>query len=619
MLQNSALFANWPGAIVRRLSVLVLATLMACSAPALAVDPETDAPASASPPDPIRATAEWMSEQAEPRLRAAALVVLAERDAAGSAEAIIDAVRGTTDGAAMLWLAHACQAVRIQRQCIDAGLDDAIVRYDSANLFARAALDPEEDIADLVLATRGESMHYFALVEAWYDAWSRAPAAGEDMTPGERLGQAFAIAAAWAIPSLAPLAKTCRSATPGAELDRACQQLAGRMVDGGESMLGFMIGRAIQRRGEPAGDEERAAATLASDRAACQMAALEPELMAMDDAGIREFIGLLKRHGEFEAWDRLAERQGVDCSEPDSRSEQAEMDRRQFETAIETVARKMLASDTDRERAAGLAYLLTADHPVELSEDRLLEALESRIERTTDGAALSWLASGCRQLRIEAFCIEAGLDDAIIEHDRGNLLSRLHLLDRDAIEQALRSDPVHMQSHASELVLTWYAAIAPSDLSKQIATPQDRVGFAMAYSWSTGSPNLGPLDRVCSQPSPDLDTRCRGLAERLAREGRTAYERLFAIEVLARRAEAEGNTARAERLVQMKTLANTWMQCRALEDWMNGRAKGPEATEASLADLVEYGEWIAMRRAAERLGTECEMPPSIDEVLDQTR
>ncbi|NKI35332.1 hypothetical protein HFP89_09145 [Wenzhouxiangella sp. XN79A] len=638
MIHNVVRWPHGPSEQARRLPGLLLAGLLACllalaapvgasestdasdtsTVPAPAADPALD-PVDEPALDPVAATAQWMLEQDDPRLRAAALVVRTGTGGDVRTATVIDAIRSTTDSAAMLWLAQACQSARIQRECIDAGLDDAIVRYDSANVFARATLYPEERIADLMLATRGESMHYFALIEAWYDALSRGPAAGPSESPSDRFAQAFAIGAAWATPALAPLAETCRSATPGAELDRACQQLAGRMVDGGESMLGFMIGRAIQRRGEPAGDDERATVTLASDRAACQMQALELELAAMDDAGIREFIRLLKRHGEFEAWDRLAETHEVDCSDPPSMLADHEAEEAAFNATVVSVAQDMVSSEDDRKRAAGLAWLLTShSQPIE-APNELLDELDAQIRSITDPAALAWLAAACGNVNIEDFCLAAGLDAAIVRNDPGNLLSRLPLLDNTTIEPALLQS-TRVRSYYDEAGATWYPELYPEldPLNEQEAEglemshPMYVMSAAYMVPMLYSSPGFGPLTRFCgSREDADREAiaACTRIADALVETGRTFTERAIGIALHRQQAERIGNKERVAALTAASEHRTAVLGCQSMAMQATWKTMTRDDVEAWIAEQLEYGEVRAYARAAERAGVDCSDPP----------
>ncbi len=569
--------------------------------------------------DPVTTTAEWMLDRPEARSRAAALAVLAEQDDGAHSSAIVDAVRSTTDGAAMLWLAHACRAADIQQQCIGAGLDDAIVAYDSANLFARTALFPKDRVADLITETRRESLYYFALIEAWYDALSRGPAAEEVRSPGDRLAQAYAIGAAWSTPAYASLVETCRNASPGAALDRACQNLASRMVEAGESMLSFMIGRSIERRGEPAAEEERSAAQLASDRASCQMQALEPVITSQDDKGIREFIQLLKRHGEFEAWDRLAAEHDVDCSDPPPLvQEAASQAETAFLTALSSVADDMMKSDQDRERAAGLAMQLVGyAQPVE-PPAALLDELERQIHSITDPAALAWLAAACGGIDIEDLCLTAGLDTAIVRYDPGNLISRLPLLDELTIESALL-EATRTRSYVAESSETWFLNLYPelvrfeSELAElKMSYPMYVLSTSLLMHHTYATPSLQGLTDVClssAPPNTDIADACARVAKQLVESGRTFLEYQFGLSMQRQQAERDAKDADAALIAADKERYSAVMMCQSQAFESRKSSLTREEAEIWIAEQLEYGERRTYARAAERAGVDCSDPP----------
>ncbi len=605
--------------LTHRLGVLAAILLLGNSLIANARETGAADPNAEVPPDPIVVTAEWMLDQSEPRMRAAGLVVLADNEDKDRTAAIIENVRGTTDGAAMLWLAHACRQADLQRECIEAGLDRAIVQYDGGNLFARVALHEEADFADLILETRRESMYYFSLIEAWYHGLSRADVTVDEGSPGQRLAQAYAIAAAWATPAFVPLMETCRNADPGGEVDRSCQQLAGRVIDSGESILGTMVAMAVQRRGEPASNEERSAAETASNRAGCQMQALEPELMAMDDPGVREVLGLLKRHGEFEAWDRLAERHEIDCSNPlPAVDDMAEQEAR-FNATVATVAQHMVQSSDDRKRAAGLAWHLTNySQPIE-APNELLDELDAQIRSITDPASLAWLAAACGSTDIEDFCRAAGLDAAIVEHDPGNLISRLPLLDETTIETALL-ESTRVRSYFDEVGATWYPELYPEldPLSEEeqaemgMSHPMYVMSTALILPLQYSSPSFGPLYRFCgSRETSDTDAiaACNRIADELVETGRTMIE--YHIGLALRRQQAEGS-GDAEKVAAMNAEAEhhtAVIGCQSLALQETWDTMTRDEVETWIAEQLEYGELRAYARAAERAGVDCSDPP----------
>lgn len=319
-------------------------------------------------------TARWLLEHTDPRKRAAGLVYSvsqggmlnaqaalvesmatedrfrehdsirqAARDGLARAEARADelgafepvelldrfeqAIRTTTDGAALAWLATACATADIEAFCVDAGLDDAIVRHDGANLFSRLALVPgaEAEKRDRLIIEAENTQNYVSqLTAVWFEALDKGPGAAVLKKPNDKLVGAFSISMAYGIPAYQPLTQVCGGEiTPGDELDRACGRIAERMISDSQTLIGQMVGFSLaSSRAEARGDQ--ATVALLEQRKVfenavhgCRAMALTDELENIDESDAREFMEMLGKHGEIEAWARLAAQHDIDCSNPD--------------------------------------------------------------------------------------------------------------------------------------------------------------------------------------------------------------------------------------------------------------------------------------------------------------
>ncbi|MFO7763773.1 MAG: hypothetical protein R6V61_08600, partial [Wenzhouxiangellaceae bacterium] len=229
------------------------------------------------------------------------------------------AIRTTTDGAALAWLAAACATADIEAFCVDAGLDDAIVRHDGANLFSRLTLVPDaqaETRGRLIIEAENTQNYVSQLTAVWFEALDEGPGAAVLKRPDVKLTSAFvkltsafAISMAHAIPAYQPVTQACRAEiTPGDELDRACGRIAERMISDSQTAIGQMVGFSLaSSRAEARGDQ--ATVTRLEQRKVfenavhgCRATALRDDLENLDDSGARDFMKMLDQHGEIEAW-----------------------------------------------------------------------------------------------------------------------------------------------------------------------------------------------------------------------------------------------------------------------------------------------------------------------------
>lgn len=564
--------------------------------------------------DPIAEATAWMQEQPDVRLNAAALVSpVSSSDRARTI--ILDLIRRTTDGPAMLWLAHACRASGLQRECIDEGLDAAIVEYDGGNLYSRMALHQENDLARLIVETERESMYYFTLIESWYRALSAVDAEFDNASPGQRLAQAYAIAAAWSTPSFSLLVEACGSALRGGNLLQACELLADRLINAPESMLSSMMGRAILRRSERISQSDREALRRISDRASCQMQALQPQIDAMDHEAVLRFLADLKRRGEIEAWNQLAEDYAIDCSNPIAGEERKFREQAEFDAAAARLAQSMLESDHERTRAAGLIYLLTTPSTFESQSDMLLDELERLIAESSDGAVLAWLANACRSIGFEPLCLQSGLDSAIVEHDDGNLYSRAALLDRGSLLHTIKDKHVPLRAYRHELAATWVSELKSIAEELQMDVPQDWLAGAFAAGRGLGWPAMDPLTSACTSVTDDQARDCKRLAERLVREGRSSFEKLGGVRILHSVAERQGDDTEADRLLDAARRAYRASDCIDLAEWNSNRLMTAAQVDHWLTERIENGAWDVLNEVVPGLNPDCPALPSIGEFL----
>ena len=283
---------------------------------------------------PLHPTARWLLDQPDARMRAAGLLHLSGPMHGGGefeADALLDefeqAIENTTDGAALAWLASACRSAGITGYCIDAGLDDAIVRHDDANLWSRLTLvpDAEDGTRDrLIIEARSTRSYMSQLTSVWYEALDKAPDLIPPQTPNEKLVSAFAVGTAYAMPSYSQLDRSCTGELEtGSELDVACTRHIDELASRGPTTSERSIGIALEtERAEARGDRSMAARLeqrkiYESAVNQCRAIELSGILESFGESEARNFMQLLGEQGEIEAFARLAAEYDIDCSDPD--------------------------------------------------------------------------------------------------------------------------------------------------------------------------------------------------------------------------------------------------------------------------------------------------------------
>lgn len=231
-------------------------------------------------------------------------------------------IRRTTDGAALAWLATTCRIAGIQAFCIEAGLDEAIVRHDGANLFSRGALfDDPERFPELVLEARATDNHVLELVRTWFEALAEADPEAR-LSDHDRLVASFSWALAHAVPAYGPLSITCGpEVVPGSRLDIACERVLEALSRNSDTAIARLVSLTIQaeraeaRGRDPLADEIEARKQRLHERFSCA-ARSSAEVLERDEGGaVAEYIALISEHGELEGQLRFAESRGIDCSD----------------------------------------------------------------------------------------------------------------------------------------------------------------------------------------------------------------------------------------------------------------------------------------------------------------
>ncbi len=326
----------------------------------IAPDAGIKAPQQAEPRDPLAETAAWLSQQSDERPRAAGLLyrlsmmgrVQAARsgdeatDAASTIDEFEHAIRTTTDGAALAWLALACESADVRKFCIAQGLDDAIVAHDGANFFSRISLRKQPDVEQtrrLLLDSTVRRTYEPERVAVWHAAmqrydWREALETQRKAleTQGVELSDApvselsLALLAGFSsFSSSGGLIEAC-----GTEIDitarwvDACGEIAAEMAEHGRTAYHRFLGLTLlQKRAEAMGDPERAASHAADLRArqnhfSCIAWASSAIDGTTDETLQRDYLKWLERDGEIGALERLAELAELDCSNPpDARTE----------------------------------------------------------------------------------------------------------------------------------------------------------------------------------------------------------------------------------------------------------------------------------------------------------
>lgn len=213
-------------------------------------------------------SARWMLEQPDAQMRAAGLLALAGEQA-GSRSIEPDAFLASTQqlldesapASALFLLAHGCKQLDLTSACIEAGLDDAIIRRDGGNPLSRGALygPGSEGFRDVLLSAESVDDHTAAFALAWHEALISNETDPDGQ--GDPLVAALSLAFSIPSPGYSHLLDACGNAVGKDEaLDEACRRLAGMLQQGHMNLLTQSLGYAMARsRAEALGEDELAA------------------------------------------------------------------------------------------------------------------------------------------------------------------------------------------------------------------------------------------------------------------------------------------------------------------------------------------------------------------------
>ena len=315
------------------LMAAVLAVVsLATSDVSAAAGAERAEPEAVTPEDPLAPVADWLMARDDPRQRAAGIEYRLSMmgmnasptfDSASLLKALEDAIADAGDGPSLSWLAGAC-ASGIQEFCMDAGLDDAIVRYDGGNFFSRMALREQPDVDEvrrLLVESSVQHSYVPELAAVWHDALQH-----HDVQVGDEAVSDLPLSLLTAMNAVTPSGGLIEACTSEIDVSSNWNDLCGRvgaeMATEGRTVAQRWRGWSLlEKRAEALGDSDRAAeyaTELAAfrDRYACLSVSISARIDELDPAEQSEFIRWLVEDGELGAFERLAERNGLDCSDP---------------------------------------------------------------------------------------------------------------------------------------------------------------------------------------------------------------------------------------------------------------------------------------------------------------
>jgi hypothetical protein len=284
-----------------------------------------------------------------------------------------------------------------------------------------------------------------------------------------------------------------------------------------------------------------------------------------------------------------------------------------FETTIDTEAagRWMADRENPRSRAAALALETASPDEHALDAHSTIEAIARILHEDQDPVTLSLLALSCMQAELENDCIELGLDQAIVQYDRANLMVRGHLLadDPDAFQQAMR-EAERLDDRVFDM------AVVVNDQLRAYAEamglgPLGSETQAMAFAMAWALPALGPLSEACRTTSPEQVAVCERLAAQAAESKSSLITRMLDWSIRKQLAEAAGRTGEVAALEAKRRQMNARFVCLQSsippDYWME---LDGSTYEAHLIEAAEHGEWAAVEMLATQFGIDCQTVPS---------
>ncbi|MEN1729515.1 MAG: hypothetical protein AAGJ52_13850, partial [Pseudomonadota bacterium] len=216
-------------------------------------------------------------------------------------------------------LSLSCMQANIENDCIDLGLDAAIVAHDQANLMVRGFLLASDSDAFSDAMSQAQSMddRIYDMAVAVNDSL-RSFAEANQLGPLGTETQAIAFSMAWAIPALKPLTTVCQ--TTEVNEVQACLHIAQLAASSKSSLVTEMLSWGIRKQlADAAGRPDQVAALDAQRQAynarfMCLQFAPPPDYWMEIDGATREaYLIEAAEHGEFAAAEMLAANFGTDC------------------------------------------------------------------------------------------------------------------------------------------------------------------------------------------------------------------------------------------------------------------------------------------------------------------
>ena len=275
------------------------------------------------------ATADWMLQQDKPRLRAAALAYLysglvddKRYPKSALVKHIEQILQGKPPGAALAWLAAACSNAKVTQLCIDAGLDDAIIAHDQANLFSRSLLFPDADTEqeyNLLQQAISVRVYTESAVLLWYDALANASGQRTINNELDRLAAAFAVAMASVTPAYNIISNCRENFAERADMENACNHIIAAMAANEHDLTSKLMALELQQlRAESCGATGLAQQLAQQrqqiqERIQCHASSIERHMQQNPATGVSEYVDLLSKYGEDKAMQDYARRHDIEC------------------------------------------------------------------------------------------------------------------------------------------------------------------------------------------------------------------------------------------------------------------------------------------------------------------
>lgn len=276
------------------------------------------------------------------------------------------------------------------------------------------------------------------------------------------------------------------------------------------------------------------------------------------------------------------------------------------------VASALLDSPEPSRQVAGLLFSESAlprdaEYRPLLSESEFLDRLHGLIDRADSGLTRALLAQLCSLKGLQADCRQRGLDEAIVRHDGAELWARMYLTERGDSER-LREVIVgaqQLEERSMDYALIIFDAF---EAEGQLSTES----YLAKLAALTIGPGLSPISEYCQQAvinDPTLDSACVRVTQSMIDDARSDLIVMFGSSIMARRAEAAGQSGANARHEAWRASFHEWLSCNysvAEEVW--GSAPTSFVHEF-VNHWQERGETSAHAFVAARAGLDCGLPP----------